>query len=453
MFLHLETNLKSTRHGVLAEHHRWWFLYPPSSRFVRNERLEQIFSWKLLLVVFLMVTAVVEADEIQPRRIAGITSTYFQNAHADVILTRLLRTDSMDDQGRILPLRLTSLFTDQVDVDDLSRPYSKQFGFSIYDSISATLTQNTDRLAVDGVLFILEQGTYPMSPLGQTLYPKRRMFTEIVETFKRTGQVVPVFYDKHLSHNWEDAKWIYETAKKMQIPLIAGSSLPTTWRYPPEDVERGAELKEIVVLSFGGVEGYGFHALEVVQSLSERRKGGETGVQSVQAIEGAAVWEAGEQGVYDRQLLNEALSRLRHPPVSGERSLKDKVKHPLLFIVDYHDGLRANVLILSGAVGEWAAAWRNTEEQTRSALIASQHTKPYMHFAHLCQGIESMMLTGEPTWPVERTLLTSGMLEALLISLHDEGRRVETPWLDVRYESNWDWQQPSPWPVFTPETK
>ncbi len=45
--------------------------------------------------------------------------------------------------------------------------------------------------------------------------------------------------------------------------------------------------------------------------------------------------------------------------------------------------------------------------------------------------IEKMMHTGKPVWPVERTLLTSGALDALLISKRDGGRRLDTPWLNV----------------------
>jgi hypothetical protein len=49
--------------------------------------------------------------------------------------------------------------------------------------------------------------------------------------------------------------------------------------------------------------------------------------------------------------------------------------------------------------------------------------------------IEEMFVTGAPQYPVERALLTSGVLEAALDSRYRGHVRLETPHLDVRYRS------------------
>ncbi len=224
---------------------------------------------------------------------------------------------------------------------------------------------------------------------------------------------------------------------------MAGSSLPVLWRYPPADVHRGAKLDQIVVTSYHTLDGYGFHAVEALQCLAERRAGGETGVRSVQCITGPAVWRAGADGIYDRALLDAALSRLKERPLPAGKRIEDLVPEPVLFVVDYNDGLRGCVFTLNGALIEWAAAWRNQGDKTvESTLFWTQEARPFYHFNLLFMGIERMMHTGRPTWPVERTLLTSGILDAALRSKRDGGRRLDTPWLDVIYTSDWNWTEP-----------
>ena len=383
------------------------------------------------------------ADPERPR-VAGITTVYHTNAHADVILGRLIQTHTLDGKGRPSTIELASLYTDQVPQSDLSRGLSREYGFPIFDSVAGALTLGGDDLAVDGVMLVAEHGDYAKSDTGQTIYPKRRLFEEIVRVFERSGRVVPVFCDKHLADNWEDAKWIYDTAQRMQIPMMAGSSLPGLWRYPPADVRRDAPLKEIVVVSYHSLDAYGFHAMEIAQCLAERRRGGETGIASVRCITGKDVWKAGQEGVFDRGLLDECLSRLKARPIPEGKTVEELTPEPVLFVVNYRDGLRANVLTLNGAVAEWAAAWRYADEdgETQSTLFWTQEARPYHHFSFLVQGVEKMMQTGRPTWPVERTLLTSGALDALLISKRDAGAIVETPHLDVTYRMAWNWTQP-----------
>jgi hypothetical protein len=54
------------------------------------------------------------------------------------------------------------------------------------------------------------------------------------------------------------------------------------------------------------------------------------------------------------------------------------------------------------------------------------------HFSFQVQAVAKMMVSGKPTYPVERTLLTTGMVDALLESKL-KGRRVETGELEVKY--------------------
>ncbi len=383
--------------------------------------------------------------------VAGVTTEYRHNAHADVLLSRLVQTDTLDGKGRRPPLDLVSLYTDQVPGNDTSRRLAREHGFTIYDDVAGALTRGTGQLDVDGVFLVAEHGRYRRSDTDQIRYPKRRLFREVLDVFDRSGRVVPVFFDKHLADNWTDAKWVYDEARRRRVPLMAGSSVPGLWRYPPTDVKRGAKLKQIVVTSYGALDAYGFHALEVAQCLAERRAGGETGIRAAQCLTGDAVWQAGRDGVFDRALLDTALSRLKERPLPPGKRIEDLVPEPVLYLLDYNDGLRVCVIVLNHAVVEWAAAWRYADDDAiDSTLFWTQEARPFSHFNLLLMGIERLMFTGQPTWPVERTLLTSGALDAVLTSRRDGGQRLETPWLNVSYRSDWNWTEPPPPPPGRP---
>ncbi|HWB13102.1 MAG TPA: hypothetical protein VG826_28010 [Pirellulales bacterium] len=386
-----------------------------------------------------------------PKSVAAVVTSYFHNSHADVIVSRLLEGYTLDGQGERPNLKLVSLYTDQVPLNDKSRELAARYGFKIYPSVAEALTLGTGKLAVDGVLLVAEHGDYPRSPTGQIVYPKRRLFDQIATVFRTSDRAVPLFCDKHLADNWQDAKWLYDTAKELGAPLMAGSSLPVLWRYPPVDVERGAALREIVGVSYHTLDAYGFHGLEMLQSLAERRAGGETGIRAVTCVTGNAVWqEAGR--LYDPALLETAMARLRDRR-GGGKPLAEVVPEPVLFHIEYADGLITNLLTLNGAVAEWAAAWRYTDDRVASTLFWTQEARPLMHFTYLVKGIDAMLQTGRPTWPADRTLLSSGTLDSLLISKERGGQRLETPQLLIRYQTDWNWQQPPEPPPGRPFTE
>lgn len=399
-----------------------------------------------LLLCFAKLSA---EDRWPPKRVSAIVTEYRHNSHADVLVSRLLLTDTLDGKGQEYSLRLASLFTDQRPANDISRLLAASHRFSVYDNVHDALTLGTDKLSVDGVLLIAEHGDYPRSSTGNTRYPKRRFWEETVAVMKSSGRVAPVFIDKHLADNWEDAKFIYDSAREMKIPLMAGSSVPLTWRHPPADVERHAHLKEIVALTFHTTDAYGFHALEAAQALAEQRAGGETGIRAVQCLTGDDAWRAWDEKRFDLELFRAAWARLPNGP-HDEAKLRESVREPKLMCLEYADGLKTYLLELNGAVDGWAAAWRYADDRVESTQFWTQEARPAWHFHVQLQGVERMIQTAQPTWNVERTLLTSGALDALLQSAQQGGQRLETPYLIVAYQPTWRWQSPPPPPPGRP---
>ncbi len=363
-------------------------------------------------------------------KLAAIITEYRRRSHAEVIVTKLLDGYDLDGVTTRPSTDVASMYVDQFPPGDLSRPFGAFFDVPILSSIHSALTLDTDSLAVDGVIIVGEHGTYPVNERGQTLYPRRLFFEQVVQTFRDTGRSVPVFCDKHLSWNWDDARWMVDTAARMGFPFMAGSSLPLTQRRPPLELPHDTPISEAFVVFHGPVEGYGFHALETLQCMLERRAGGETGVTRVQALRGGAVWAAAREGRWDRALLDRALATADPPPVG----VPDAVPEPTAFLVTYRDGTRATALLLPGCARSFSFAARI---RGRHALVGStfylHNGEPFPHFGRLVHQIERFMTTGNVPYPIQRTLLTTGVLAAVMESRYRGDIVIETPELDVTY--------------------
>jgi hypothetical protein len=323
------------------------------------------------------------------------------------------------------------MYVDQFPDDDLSRDMAAQFGVPIYGSIVQALTLGGDRLAVDGVLLIGEHGDYAWNEKEQHLYPRKPFMEQICGVLATSGRAVPIFNDKHLSYNWADAKWMYDRAAQLGAPFMAGSSLPLGWRNPWLEHPLETPVEEAVAIGFSGLDIYGFHTLETLQCMVERRVGGETGIAAVTCLEGAAVWQAAEAGLWSRDLAEAACACIEDKPAGA---IEDHCSNPALFLLEYRDGLRGAILMLNGYVTDLAYAARvNGEIQATEFYL--QRGGPHAHFSYLSLNIEEMFVSGQPTYPVERTLLTTGALEAALDSRYQGHTRLETPHLDITYRS------------------
>lgn len=328
---------------------------------------------------------------------------------------------------------------------DLSRARSKEFGFRLCRNIPEALRAGGERLAVDAVIAVAEQGDYPTNDRGQILLPSYDFFQQCVQVFQEEGRGVPYFNHKQLSFSFPEAKQMVETADRLHFPLLAGSSYPVTWRLPDVDIPFGAHVEEAVMVGLGRFDGRDFDALEAMQCMLERRKGGETGVKAVQLLEGDDVWQAGREGRYSRELLSSALSRSdtplgltlldgRNQDLVASGVLPQLVKDPAAYCIEYSDGTKAALLMLDGAIMDFNISARVAGKGMVSTQFFLPPTPNVTNTACLASKIEQTFSTGKTPYPVERTLLTSGMLEACLDSRHRLNQRVETPHLAVKYE-------------------
>jgi hypothetical protein len=341
---------------------------------------------------------------------------------------------------------LAGLYVDQFPANDLSRDRARRHGVKIYPTIEETLTLGHSNLAVDGVLIIAEHGLYPRTEKGQTLYPRHRFFERTVKVFEDSGRAVPVFNDKHLSTDWNECLAMVRESKRLGFALLAGSSLPVTWRIPAVEVPLQTALAESVCVAYGGLDAYDIHGLETAQCMSERRAGGETGIQSVHTVRGPTVWEMLADREDSQRLFFAALARSftckgleRYPGTFPDLVwLRKNYKTPIAYFFEHLDGFRTSLFLLNGLVADfnYAGLVQGTGE-----ILSCQMYLPMPpafatvadFFSPLVHHIEQMILDQAAPYPVERTLLTSGMTLWALESLYRGQVLLPTPGLEVAY--------------------
>ena len=380
------------------------------------------------------------------KRIAIVATVYRYLSHAQHIGDRFLVGYPRDGAWHKPDMKVVSLYVDQKPDGDQSAARAKEFDFQVYPTIPEALRCGGSNLAVDAVLVIGEHGDYPRNDKGQVLYPRYDFVKQCVDVFEKDGKAVPLYNDKHLSFSFEKARWMVDASKRLKFPMLAGSSLPVTWRLPDIELASNAEIESAVMVGYGGPDVMDFHGLEALQCMLERRKGGETGVRAVQMIEGEAVWKALDAGQISRDLLVSALSRSDTPQgqtiVDGRTQdlvtkgeLPKLVKNPAAYFLEYRDGLKATLLMLNGAVKDFTFAARVKGAGVQSTQFFLSPEPNVTYSACLVSKIEELFETGKAPYPVERTLLVSGVLESCLTSRFEGQKRLETPQLDVRYRA------------------
>jgi hypothetical protein len=396
---------------------------------------------------FLQTAALAAVPASQPKRIAIIATVYRLLSHAQHMGDRFLTGYPYGGVWHQPRMKVVSLYVDQKPEGDLSGARALEFGFQVYPTISEALRCGGKELTVDAVLIIAEHGNYPRNEKGQILYPRYEFFEQCVQVFEQDGRAVPVYNDKHLSYSFEKARTMVDAARRLRFPMLAGSSLPVTWRLPAIDLPLGCQIEEALMVGEGGSDAMDFHALEGLQCMVERRRGGETGVEAVQLLEGDAVWKAGDEGRYSKALLTSALSRSDTPlgltvedgrtqDLVASGQLQILAKRPAAYFIEYRDGLKATMLMLDGAIKDFNFAARLSgvpQFQSTQFLLTPEPNVTYS--ACLMHKVEEMIESGAAPYPVDRTLLVGGILESCLTSKLQQHVRLGTPHLNVVYKA------------------
>ena len=376
--------------------------------------------------MFLGAAAALPAASAKPR-VACILNAWFPNSHADVFVTRLLDGYRLNHEWHAPRLEVVSFYVDQFPVNDMAREQAEEHGIRIFPSVADALRLGGGRLAVDAVAVIGEHGKYPRTPRGNFMYPRWRYFDEITRVMREDGRIVPMYQDKYFAFDWTDAKATYDRTRAMRIPMLCGSTVPLAWQRPALDIPRGAQFTELLTTSYSDLEEHAYHAIELLQSMAERRQGGETGVARVRHCAGDDVWKLAAGGEWSRALLDAALSRrVNAVPEGGTQA-------PEAFLIRYRDGLKAAVLHLNSMNRDYAFAARieNRPEPVSTCFYIQLYL--HNHWSLMVRNFEDLVLTRREPNPIERTLVANGILLAGLESRRQGGIWIDTPELSLSY--------------------
>ncbi|MEO1998668.1 MAG: hypothetical protein ABGZ17_25765 [Planctomycetaceae bacterium] len=368
-------------------------------------------------------------------KVAAVFTVCNHRSHAHVILENFLESYLFNGKLSDPGVDVVSFYADQIPQNDMARDVAKQYGIPLYKSIDEALCVGGNSLNVDAVLSIGEHGNYPSNALGQRQYPRKRFFDAIVAVMRRSNRFVPVFNDKHLSYRWDWSKEMYDTAQHHGIPLMAGSSVPLAQRRPDLELPKGGDITEAVSIHGGPIESYDFHGLEVLQSMVESRRGGETGIASVEFLSGDALWDAAAQGRWSPELAKAAMAAelgTAPDPLTQVKGEQQSPPHGLL--LKYNDGFRASVLKIGHNSTRWNFACRiknNPAVQATSFYVGPWKNRNL--FKALSHAIQHHFINRQAPYPVERTLLVTGILESAMQSRKKNGTAIQTPYLNISY--------------------
>lgn len=382
--------------------------------------------------------AVSPAAEKRPR--IGCVVTYWAapGSHADWIITKLL--DGYWWKGAHTGSRVdvVSAYIHQLQESGLGRKVCQAKNIPIFNTVGEALTLGGKELAVDGVVLVGEHGVYHTNLKGQTYYPRWWLYQQIIRVFEQSKRSVPVFNDKHLSTSWDEAKWMFDKSRELNFPLTGGSSIPFYYRKPEIELDIDTPLKASVVAGSAGDEGSLFHCVDVLQCFAERRKGGETGVEAVQSIQGPETWKWTERNQWAGNLLDSVGKSF------GRKAgyFQETARRPRVTIVEYRDGTKAAVYSVEGVGWTYAGEIEGRKDPAIVSMLG--WPGPYSQY-HAANAFEhwliEMMVTRREPYNAERLLLSTGIVSFNMESNWESGRysavgrRVRTPFMDMTYRS------------------
>lgn len=407
------------------------------SHFNRREMLSMTGMAGLAALTGISTNATAQNTQKRPRIACLVSYWGATRSHADWIITKLI--DGYWWNGAHTPSRIdvASVYIHQHDTSLLAQKICKSKNIPIFKTVAEALTLGGKELDVDGVVIVAEHGDYPTNLKGQWMLPRWWIYNQAIKVFEKSKRSVPVFNDKHLSYDWDESKWMFDKSRELNFPLTGGSSIPVYYRKPEIELAIDTPIKTSVVLGGAPDEGALFHCVDVLQAFVERRKGGETGVKSVQCIRGPETWAWTERNPWAGKLLESVRTKFDLKPGHFQA-----IEKPNVCIVEYNDGTKAAIFNADDVGWTYAGEIEGQAEPTMISMLGWPGPFSQYHASNSQPHwiVETMVTKKEP-FNAQRLLLSSGITAMNMESnwenskYSEVGRRIETPFMNMKYKS------------------
>jgi len=377
-------------------------------------------------------------NETKRPRIACLVSYWgAPRSHADWIITKLL--DGYWWNGAHTPSRVdvVAIYIHQLPESGLGQKIAKAKNIPIFKSVGEAVTLGGKELAVDGVVIVAEHGEYPTNLKGQWMLPRWWIYQQVIRVFEQSKRSVPVFNDKHFSYNWDEAKWMFDKSRELNFPLTGGSSIPVYYRTPEIELDNETPIRTSILVGDTADEGALFHCVDLLQAIVERRKGGETGVKSIQCIRGAETWHWLERNTWAEKLLESVRKKFELKPGHFQ-----EIESPNVCIIEYNDGTKAAVISGKGVSWTYAGEIKGHNDPTLISILGWPGPFAQYHASNAQpHWITEMMVTKKEPFHAERLLLSTGIVAYNMESNWENGhysavgRLINTPFMNMTYRT------------------
>jgi hypothetical protein len=381
--------------------------------------------------------AIAQTQQARPRIAVLVSYWAFTRSHADWIVNKLIDGYWWDGAHTESRVEVVSVYIHQLDESGLGQKVCKAKNIPIFKTVGEAVTLGGKDLAVDGVVIVAEHGEYATDMKGHWLLPRWWIFQQVVRVFEQSKRSVPVFNDKHLSYNWDEAKWMFDKSRELNFPLTGGSSIPVYYRKPEIEIDIDTPIRNSIVVGGTGDEGGIFHAIDVLQGFVERRKGGESGVKTIQSIRGPEAWKWVERNPWAGKLLDAVAKSFEFKPGYFQESPQTNI-----CVIEYNDGTKAAVIGGRNVGWTYAGEIEGRNEPTIISMLGWAGPYDQYHASNAQpHWITEMMVTKKEPFNAERLLLSTGITNHYMESNWEGskysavGRRLETPVLNIKYRS------------------